>query len=96
MSSCKHLPCCHTSLTQFPQLWFENHLGVVLQLAAYLLQLLSSATKPFGCLQGAREGPVSSVLHKRVEHIKEITDSVPLSSPFLNSTCELYSHRAFP
>lgn len=96
MSSCRHLPCCQTSLTQFPQLWFENLLGVVLQMAAYLLQLLSSAMKPFGCLQGAWEDPSSSVLHKCVEHIKEITDSVSLSSPSFNSTCELHCHRAFP
>lgn len=94
MSSCRHLPCCQTSLTQFPQVWFENLLGVVFRMAASLLQLLSSAMKPFGCLQGAWEGPSSSVLHKCVEHIKEITDSVSLSSPSLNSTCELYSHRA--
>lgn len=96
MSSCRHLPCCQTTLTQFPQLWFENLLGVVLQMAAYLLQLLFSGMKPFGCLQGAWEGPSSSVLHKCVEHIKEITDSESLSSPSLNSTCELYRHRAFP
>lgn len=81
---------------QFPLLWFENHLRAVLQLPAYLLQLLPSTTKLFGCLQGARKGPASSVFHKHTERMKEITDSVPLSSPSLNSTCELYSHRAFP
>lgn len=81
---------------QFPLLWFENHLRAVLQLPAHFLQLLPSATKLFGCLRGARKGPASSVSHKRTESMKEITGSVPLSSPSLNSTCELYSHRAFP
>lgn len=93
MSSHRHVPCRHISLTQFPKLWFENHLGIVLQLPAYSLQLLSSAIKTFGCLQ---EGPASPILHDCEEHIKEITDSVPFSSPSLNSTCESYSHRAFP
>lgn len=81
---------------QFPQLWFENHLGAVLQLPTYLPQLLLSAMKLFGCLQRAWEGPASSVLHKCEEHIKEITDSMPLSSPSLNSIYELCSCRAFP
>lgn len=81
---------------QFPLLWFENHLRAVLQLPAHLLQLLPSATKLFGCLRGAQKGPASAVLHKRTERMKEITGSVPLSSPSLNSTCELYSYRAFP
>lgn len=92
MSSCRHLSCCHTALTEFSQLWFENCRGVVLQLPAYLPQLLSSARKPSGCLLGAQEGPASFVLHKHTEHIKEITDSVPLSSPSLNSTCEFHRH----
>lgn len=63
------MPPAVTLPWQFPQLWFENHLGAVLQLPAYLPQLLLSAMKPFGCLQRAWKGPASSILRKCEEQI---------------------------
>lgn len=91
MSSWRHLPYCHTFLTQFPQLWFENHLGAGCPSAASRLAPITLLHYEAFWVPPVSPGrPCQPVLHKHTEHTKEITDSVPFSSPVNCIVTELF------